>query len=110
MRIETARVFFRTFAVFRHDSEAYMGILGWIVLGGLAGWIAKSITGVGARRGCLFNVLIGIIGSVLGGLLFSYFGKQGVTGFNFWSLFVAASGAVAFLLIARLLGGGDGKG
>jgi uncharacterized membrane protein YeaQ/YmgE (transglycosylase-associated protein family) len=82
-----------------------MGIIGWIILGGIAGWIAKSTTGVGERRGCMFNIVIGIIGSVVGGLIFSALGEKGVTGFNLWSLFVAAAGAVVFLWLARMLGG-----
>lgn len=84
-----------------------MSILGWIVLGGLAGWVAKIATGVGAKRGCLFNIVVGIIGSVVGGLLFSLIGKQGVTGFNVWSLFVAGVGAVVFLWVARFFAGGS---
>ncbi len=80
-----------------------MGLLGWIVLGGIAGWIATSITGVGENKGCVFNVVVGIIGSVVGGLIFSFLGKTGVTGFTPWSLFVAAVGATVFLLIARWL-------
>lgn len=83
-----------------------MGILGWIVLGGIAGWIAKSATGVGAEHGCLFNVIVGIIGSVVGGLLFSWLGEESVTGFNPWSLFVATVGAIAFLWVASLFGAG----
>jgi uncharacterized membrane protein YeaQ/YmgE (transglycosylase-associated protein family) len=81
-----------------------MGILGWIILGGIAGWVAKSITGVGEERGCLYNIVIGIIGSVIGGLIFSYFGGHGVTGFNFYSLAVAAVGAIVFLWIASFFG------
>jgi uncharacterized membrane protein YeaQ/YmgE (transglycosylase-associated protein family) len=79
-----------------------MDFFGWIILGGLAGWIAKSVTGIGERRGCIFNILVGIIGSVLGGLIFRHFGKVGVTGFNGWSLFVAAVGAIVFLAIAGI--------
>ena len=82
-----------------------MGILGWIILGGIAGWVAKVVTGVGEKRGCFFNIVIGIIGSVVGGLIFSYFGETGVTGLNIRSLFVAAIGATTFLLVARLLAG-----
>jgi len=76
-----------------------MGLLGWIILGGFAGWIAKSVTGVGEKRGCLFNIVVGVIGSVIGGLIFSYFGGVGVTGLNLYSLAVAAVGAVVFLWI-----------
>jgi uncharacterized membrane protein YeaQ/YmgE (transglycosylase-associated protein family) len=80
-----------------------MGLLSWIILGGIAGWIAKIATGVGERRGCLFNIIVGIIGSILGGMIFSHFGGYGVTGLNTRSLFVAAVGAVVFLWIARML-------
>ncbi len=83
-----------------------MGLLGWIILGGIAGWIAKNVTGVGVDKGCLFNVFIGVIGSVVGGFVFSYLGEAPVTGFNIWSLFVATMGAVLFLWLANLLGGG----
>jgi len=81
-----------------------LSLLGWIVLGGIAGWIAKVATGVGEKRGCIFNIVVGIIGSVVGGFVFSFVGKTGVTGFNIWSLFVAAVGAVIFLWIASFFG------
>lgn len=86
-----------------------MGLIGWIILGGLAGWIAKNVTGVGVNKGCFFNIIIGVIGSVLGGLIFSHFGKESVTGFNIWSLFVATVGAIVFLWIANLFGGDSKK-
>jgi uncharacterized membrane protein YeaQ/YmgE (transglycosylase-associated protein family) len=79
-----------------------MDILTWIILGGIAGWVAKSVTGIGEQRGCLFNIVVGIIGSVLGGMIFRHFGKAGVTGFNGWSLLVAAVGAIVFLAVAGL--------
>jgi len=84
-----------------------MGLLGWIILGGIAGWIAKGVTGVGTQMGCIFNIAIGVIGSVVGGLIFSYFGEAPITGFNIWSLFVATVGAIIFLWVANLLGAGD---
>jgi uncharacterized membrane protein YeaQ/YmgE (transglycosylase-associated protein family) len=86
-----------------------MGLLGWIILGGIAGWIAKLATGVGTERGCLFNIAIGILGSVVGGLIFNWLGEQPVTGFNLWSLFVATVGAIVFLWIARMLGVGRAR-
>ena len=81
-----------------------MDILSWIILGGVAGWVAKVTTGVGEKRGCLFNIIIGIIGSMMGGFIFTLMGEHGVTGFNIWSLFVAAVGAILLLGIARLFG------
>jgi uncharacterized membrane protein YeaQ/YmgE (transglycosylase-associated protein family) len=74
-----------------------MGILGWIILGGLAGWIASALTG--SREGCLMNIVIGIAGALIGGFLFSYFGRASVTGLNLWSLIVAVGGAVVLLLV-----------
>ncbi|MAT39219.1 MAG: GlsB/YeaQ/YmgE family stress response membrane protein [Ectothiorhodospiraceae bacterium] len=82
-----------------------MSIIGWIILGAIAGWIAKAVTGVGEKQGCIFNIVIGIIGSVVGGFIFSYLGGTGVTGFNLYSLAVAAVGAVVFLAIASLFRG-----
>jgi uncharacterized membrane protein YeaQ/YmgE (transglycosylase-associated protein family) len=76
-----------------------MGIIGWIVLGGLAGWIASALTG--SREGCLMSIVIGIVGAVIGGFVFSLIGGAPVTGFNLWSLFVAVVGAVILLALVR---------
>ncbi len=78
-----------------------MGILAWIVLGGLAGWIASMIAGNNAQQGLLGNIIVGIIGSFIGGFVFSLFGGEGVTGFNLWSLLVAVAGATLLLFIIR---------
>ncbi|NSW57545.1 MAG: GlsB/YeaQ/YmgE family stress response membrane protein [Armatimonadetes bacterium] len=80
-----------------------MSILGWIILGGAAGWIAALITG--ARSGLLANIAIGIVGAFIGGFVFSQLGATGFTGFNGWSLFVAVVGAVIFILIAAAIRG-----
>ena len=76
-----------------------MGILAWIVLGGIAGWLAAAVTG--RQQGCLASVIVGIVGAVIGGLLFSFLGGAGITGFNLWSLIVAFVGAVILLAIVR---------
>lgn len=76
-----------------------MGIIAWIVLGGLSGWIASLL--LKEQRGCLANVVIGILGAVIGGLIFSFLGGRGVTGFNPWSVFVSVVGA---LILLALLG------
>ena len=75
-----------------------MGVLGWIVLGLIAGFIASKL--VNKRgEGLPFDILLGIVGAVIGGWLFNAAGATGVTGFNVWSLFVAVVGAVALLVV-----------
>ncbi len=80
-----------------------MGIFSWIIFGALAGWIASNIAGKSRRQGCVTNIVVGIVGAFLGGVIFSTIGGQGVTGFNIWSLFVAVIGAVAFLSILNAI-------
>jgi uncharacterized membrane protein YeaQ/YmgE (transglycosylase-associated protein family) len=80
-----------------------MGIIAWIILGGFAGWFASLITGLGREMGCLLNIVAGIVGAVVGGIVFNQLGSRGVTGFNWWSLFVAFVGAVIVLALIRLI-------
>jgi len=82
-----------------------MSIIGWVVLGGIAGWIASIITGRNDRMGCITNIAAGIVGAIVGGWLFSFFGGGGVTGFNLVSLLVAVVGAVVVLAIVNLIFG-----
>ncbi len=82
-----------------------MGPIGWIVLGGLAGWIASKFVGTDKSQGVIGNIVAGIVGGVLGGWLFGLLGGTGVTGFNIWSFFVAVVGAVIVLLIWRAITG-----
>jgi uncharacterized membrane protein YeaQ/YmgE (transglycosylase-associated protein family) len=78
-----------------------MNLLLFIVLGGIAGWLASVIMKTSDRQGILLDIVIGVIGAFLGGLLFNLFGARGVTGFNLWSFLVALVGAVVLLAIAR---------
>jgi uncharacterized membrane protein YeaQ/YmgE (transglycosylase-associated protein family) len=82
-----------------------MNILGWIILGGLAGWIASKFVGTDKGQGILGNILAGVIGGVVGGWLFDMLGGTGVTGFNIWSFFVAVVGAVIVLMIWKAISG-----
>lgn len=82
-----------------------MGFIGWIILGGLAGWLASIITKTDAQQGLIGNIIVGIIGGVLGGWIFSMFGGEGVTGFNIWSFIVAVVGAVILTGLWKLLTG-----
>lgn len=75
-----------------------MGIIAWIVLGAIAGFIGSKIF-EGQGQGFLLNVALGIVGAVVGGFIFSAFGATGVTGFNLWSLIVAVIGAIVVLWI-----------
>ena len=79
-----------------------MSIIGWIILGALAGWIASIITKKNSQMGAWANIIVGIIGAFIGGFLVNIFGGQGITGFNIWSLVVAIVGAVILIWIINL--------
>lgn len=82
-----------------------MGILAWIVLGGIAGWIASMVAKTNASQGIFLNIIVGIVGAFIGGITFGFFGGAGVTGFNLYSLLVAIVGAVVLLYIVRMVRG-----
>jgi uncharacterized membrane protein YeaQ/YmgE (transglycosylase-associated protein family) len=75
-----------------------MSILGWIILGLIAGWIGSKIVNR-SGEGILMDIVLGIVGALVGGWLFSLIGHAGVTGFNLYSMFVAVIGAVVVLLV-----------
>jgi uncharacterized membrane protein YeaQ/YmgE (transglycosylase-associated protein family) len=77
-----------------------MGIIAWLVLGLLAGFIGSKIVNK-TGEGMLMDILIGIIGAVLGGWIAGFFGFHGVTGLNIPSLIVAVVGSIVLLLIYR---------
>ena len=79
-----------------------MSILAWIILGAIAGWLASLIMKTNKSQGFIMNIVVGIVGAVLGGVLFDVFGASGVTGFNLYSLLVAVVGSVVLLWIASL--------
>ena len=75
-----------------------MSLLAWIVLGLVSGFIAsKLINRTG--EGVILDIVLGIVGAVVGGWLFNTFGMAGVTGFNLYSLLVAVVGASALLVV-----------
>jgi uncharacterized membrane protein YeaQ/YmgE (transglycosylase-associated protein family) len=75
----------------------------WIILGAAAGWIASMIMKTDAQMGAVANIVVGIVGAVVGGFLFNLVGLAGDTGFNLWTLLVAIFGAVVLLYIIGLL-------
>jgi uncharacterized membrane protein YeaQ/YmgE (transglycosylase-associated protein family) len=79
-----------------------MSFLAWIILGLLAGFIGSKL--VNKRgEGVFLDILLGIVGAVLGGWLFNTFGMSGVTGLNIYSLLVAVVGAVVILVLYHAL-------
>jgi uncharacterized membrane protein YeaQ/YmgE (transglycosylase-associated protein family) len=79
-----------------------MSILAWIILGLIAGFIGSKIVNK-SGEGIILDIVLGVVGAFLGGFIFSFFGAQGVTGLNLWSLFVAVIGAVVFLFLYHAL-------
>jgi len=75
-----------------------MSIIAWIALGLIAGFLASKIVS-GSGQGLLLDIVLGIVGAVVGGYLFAAFGATGVTGFNLWSMLVAIVGAGLVLWI-----------
>lgn len=88
--------------MFRVTVYKPMSILAWIILGAIAGWLASLIMKTNKSQGFIMNIVVGIVGAVLGGVLFDVFGASGVTGFNLYSLLVAVVGSVVLLWIASL--------
>ena len=82
-----------------------MGIIAWLVVGGLSGWIASMIVGKNAKMGIIANIVVGILGALIGGFVLNLFGIDGVTGFNLWSILVSVLGAVILLVIINLIAG-----
>lgn len=82
-----------------------MSIIGWIVLGLIAGWLASKVMGTSGNQGVLMDIVLGIVGAIVGGFVFSLFGTAGVTGFNIWSLIVATIGAVIVVWLYHKLAG-----
>ena len=81
-----------------------MSVLGWIVLGLIAGFIGSKIVNR-EGQGFLLDIVLGIVGAVIGGFLFSALGATGITGFNLYSMFVAVVGAIVVLLCYHALSG-----
>jgi uncharacterized membrane protein YeaQ/YmgE (transglycosylase-associated protein family) len=81
-----------------------MSIIAWIVLGLAAGFIASKIVNH-TGEGTIIDIVLGIVGAVVGGFLFNLVGATGVDGFNIWSLFVAVLGAIVVLVVKHAIMG-----
>ncbi len=83
-----------------------MGLILWIIFGALVGWIASLIMRTDAEQGAVANIIVGIVGALIGGGISRLLGGSGITGFNFMSLLLAIVGAVVLLFFVRMLSGG----
>jgi uncharacterized membrane protein YeaQ/YmgE (transglycosylase-associated protein family) len=75
-----------------------MSIIAWLILGLIAGFIGSKIVNRGGE-GLVLDIVLGIVGAIVGGFLFSFFGAAPVTGLNLYSLFVAVIGSIVVLWV-----------
>lgn len=81
-----------------------MGIISWIIIGGLAGWLGSKMMNTDKSMGAMANIFVGIIGGLIGGFIMNnLFGKTGAYGINLYSLFVALLGSIILLAIVKSL-------
>jgi uncharacterized membrane protein YeaQ/YmgE (transglycosylase-associated protein family) len=76
-----------------------MGIILWIVFGAITGWIASLL--MKSDSGLLWDIVVGIVGAVVGGFVMSLLGQGGIQGFNLYSFLVAILGACIFIAVLR---------
>lgn len=80
-----------------------MNVILWILFGGIVGWVASMIMKTDSSQGTLMDIVLGIVGAIVGGFIMNFFGQPGVTGFNIYSFVVALIGAVFVVFIGRAL-------
>ena len=80
-----------------------MGIIAWIILGALSGWIASIIMKKDNSMGAIANIVTGIAGAFIGGIVFNLIGAQKVTGLNIYSVLVSVVGACILLWVVGKL-------
>ena len=81
-----------------------MGILSWLILGLIAGWIGSKIVNR-TGEGFFLDIVLGIVGALVGGFLFSLVGAEGVSGLNLYSMVVAVIGSIVVLVIYHTIFG-----
>src|SRR5262245_7015980 len=84
------------------EGRQHMSIISWIILGLIAGFIGSKLVNA-EGQGFWLNIALGIIGALVGGFLFSFFGATGITGLDIWSIIVAIVGSVVVLWVYNAL-------
>lgn len=80
-----------------------LALIMWVILGLAAGWVASLVMGTNESQGMLADIMLGVLGAVVGGFLIQMLGGQGVTGLNLYSLGVAVLGAILLIGARRAL-------
>lgn len=80
-----------------------MNVILWLLVGALSGWIASMIMGTNSRQNWVMDMVLGIVGALVGGFVMNLFGAPGATGFDIYSIFVSVLGAVVLLFIGRAI-------
>jgi uncharacterized membrane protein YeaQ/YmgE (transglycosylase-associated protein family) len=80
-----------------------MGILLWIIFGGIVGWIASLIMNTDSQQGVIMNIIVGVVGAMIGGWIMSSLGETAVTGFNRCGFLVALLGSIILITIIGAL-------
>jgi uncharacterized membrane protein YeaQ/YmgE (transglycosylase-associated protein family) len=83
----------------------YMNLLLFVILGAIAGWLASVIMRTNSQQGVLMDIVLGIIGAFVGGMVMNLFGAPGATGFDLYSIVVATLGAVLLIALRRMFTG-----
>ena len=78
-----------------------MSIVLWIVFGAIVGWLASVIMKTNGQQNLLLDIIVGIVGAVLGGWIMTMLGQESASGFNFYSFVVALLGAIVLLAIVK---------
>jgi len=87
------------------DGGKIMGWIAWIVLGGLAGWVASMLTRNDAQMGVIWNIIVGIIGALLGSWILGALGVSKPLDFSLVTFLIAVGGAVVLLFLVNLIRG-----
>jgi len=81
-----------------------VNFIAWIIFGALAGWVASKIAGTSERQGCILDIVIGIVGAFIGGMIVQFLTNQPFqAGFNLSSFIVAVLGAVLLLALVKFV-------
>lgn len=81
-----------------------MSVISWIILGLIAGFIGSKIVNK-SGQGMFLDIALGIVGAIIGGVIFTFFGAQGVTGLNIYSLIISIIGAIVVLWVYHAISG-----